>query len=131
VETGSPTPSSTLDYNGYRKTDDPDRFVKWYDGGKWGRYLTLEAFAKATGHEPHGLTVDYNIFAKATRPVEGRTCEATSFDLRLRPGAVAVDAGCVLPNVNGGFTGKAPDLGCYELGEPMPHYGPRAAATRP
>ena len=24
-----------------------------------------------------------------------------------------------------GFTGKAPDLGCYEVGKPLPHYGPR------
>jgi hypothetical protein len=131
VETGSPTPSTTLDYNGYRRTDDPDRFVKWYDGKKWGRYLTLEAFTKATGHERHGLRVDYDIFAKATRPAEGRSCDVASFDLRLRSGAAAVDAGCVLPNINDGFTGKAPDLGCCELGKPMPHYGPRAPATRP
>jgi hypothetical protein len=38
---------------------------------------------------------------------------------------VAVDAGIRLPNVNDRYTGKAPDLGCYELGEPPPHYGPR------
>jgi hypothetical protein len=36
-----------------------------------------------------------------------------------------VDAGVRLPNVNDGFTGKAPDLGAYEVGEPVPHYGPR------
>jgi hypothetical protein len=36
-----------------------------------------------------------------------------------------VDAGVVLPNFNDGFTGKAPDLGCCELGQPLPHYGPR------
>ena len=35
-------------------------------------------------------------------------------------------AGCqVLPGINDGFTGKAPDLGAYELGKPTPHYGPR------
>jgi hypothetical protein len=31
----------------------------------------------------------------------------------------------VLPNVNDGFTGKAPDLGAYESGVPVPHYGVR------
>jgi hypothetical protein len=36
-----------------------------------------------------------------------------------------VDAGVVLPNINDGFAGKAPDLGCCELGRPLPHYGPR------
>jgi hypothetical protein len=46
-------------------------------------------------------------------------------DLRLSPASRAVDAGMVLPNFNDGFTGAAPDLGCCELGQPLPHYGPR------
>ena len=46
-------------------------------------------------------------------------------DLRLDPASRAVDAGVVLPNFNEGFSGKAPDLGCCELGQPLPHYGPR------
>jgi hypothetical protein len=50
---------------------------------------------------------------------------AAEIDLRLDPGSRAVDAGVVLPNFNDGFTGKAPDLGCCELGQPLPHYGPR------
>ena len=36
------------------------------------------------------------------------------------------------PNVNDGFTGRAPDLGAYELGQPIPVYGPRwLKGTRP
>ncbi|HKC06324.1 MAG TPA: hypothetical protein VKJ67_05660 [Methylomirabilota bacterium] len=46
-------------------------------------------------------------------------------DLRLDPASRAVDAGIVLPNFSDGFSGKAPDLGCCELGQPLPHYGPR------
>jgi len=46
-------------------------------------------------------------------------------DLRLDPASRAVDAAVVLPNFNEGFSGKAPDLGCCELGQPLPHYGPR------
>ena len=46
-------------------------------------------------------------------------------DLRLDPRSLAVDAGIRLPNFNDAFTGKAPDLGCCELGQPLPHYGPR------
>lgn len=46
-------------------------------------------------------------------------------DLRLSARSRAVDAGVVLPNFNDGFAGAAPDLGCCELGEPLPHYGPR------
>jgi hypothetical protein len=30
-----------------------------------------------------------------------------------------------LPNITDGYTGRAPDLGAYEYGVPLPHYGPR------
>jgi hypothetical protein len=46
-------------------------------------------------------------------------------DFRLKPGTPAVDAGTVVPNISEPFHGKAPDLGPIELGDPMPHYGPR------
>ena len=39
--------------------------------------------------------------------------------------SAAVDAGVVIPNITDGFTGKAPDLGAYELGALLPQYGPR------
>ena len=47
-------------------------------------------------------------------------------DFRLKPGSAAIDAGMELPSITDGFTGKAPDLGAYELGRPLPHYGPRS-----
>jgi hypothetical protein len=46
-------------------------------------------------------------------------------DLRLKKGAAAIDAGTPLPNITDGFLGRAPDLGAYEYGAPVPHYGPR------
>jgi hypothetical protein len=46
-------------------------------------------------------------------------------DLRLKPGSAAIDAGTRIPNINDNFSGKAPDCGAYEQGEPIPHYGPR------
>ena len=46
-------------------------------------------------------------------------------DLRPASGSAAIDAGLALPNVNDGFAGTAPDLGAYEAGQPLPHYGPR------
>ena len=45
--------------------------------------------------------------------------------MTLKAGCGAVDAGAILPNINDGFTGSAPDLGAYELGQPLPRYGPR------
>jgi len=125
VETGSSSPYTTLDYNGYRQNDE-GRFFKWTDHtGKTGRYLSLEELSEATGHEQHGIKVDYDSFVRAAPTVDGTTYALTDFDLRLKPGSVAVDAGCVLPNVNDGHMGKAPDLGAYEVGQPLPHYGPR------
>jgi len=68
---------------------------------------------------------DYDIFVNAGPPKKGRTCEPGDFDLRLRNSAKVVDAGIALPQITDGFAGKAPDLGCYELGQEPPHYGPR------
>ena len=55
----------------------------------------------------------------------GTRFSGEKIDLRLAPASGAVDAGVVLPNFNDNFSGKAPDLGCCELGQPLPHYGPR------
>jgi glyoxylase-like metal-dependent hydrolase (beta-lactamase superfamily II) len=43
----------------------------------------------------------------------------------LKPASVAVDAGTVIPTITDGFSGRAPDLGAYELNKPLPVYGPR------
>lgn len=40
-------------------------------------------------------------------------------DFSLQPGSGAIDAGVVLPGVNDGFIGSAPDAGALEFGEPM------------
>lgn len=52
-------------------------------------------------------------------------------DPRLASNARAVDRGVMLHGFNDSFGGKAPDLGCCEMGEPVPHYGPRAEASPP
>ncbi|MGE0757112.1 MAG: hypothetical protein AB7F89_03605 [Pirellulaceae bacterium] len=125
METGSPTPYSTLDYNGYRRNS-PERFLKWTDAQRnAGRYDSLAALFQATGLEEHGVQVDYDIFARGGPPAEGKTYEPSDYDLQLARGGVAVDRGVVLTQVSDGFAGTAPDLGCYELGQPLPHYGPR------
>ncbi len=43
----------------------------------------------------------------------------------LKPNSKAVDAGVIIPTVNDGFAGRAPDLGAIESGKPVPRYGPR------
>ena len=73
------------------------------------------------------MLIDYDVFVKAAAPgPDPRTLyKPADFDFQLRPGSVAVDAGVRLPGVNDEFTGRAPDLGAYEVGRPVPHYGPR------
>jgi hypothetical protein len=43
----------------------------------------------------------------------------------LAPASKAIDRGVRLPGFNDRFGGAAPDLGCCELGEPLPEFGPR------
>jgi hypothetical protein len=47
----------------------------------------------------------------------------------LAAGSLALDKGRVLPNLNDGYRGAAPDLGALELGCPSPSYGPRPEGT--
>jgi len=125
METGSPDRRTTLDYDGYRKTDDPERFIKWEDWqGRYERYPTLAAFAAGTGHEQHGILVDYDVFGKCPVPVEGQTSNPNAYDLRIKEGSAPIDAAEPLPNINDTYAGSAPDIGCREFGAPQPRYGP-------
>ena len=64
-------------------------------------------------------------FRHRIHPIPRKLYKPDDFDFRLRPGSAAVDAGIRLPNINDDFTGRAPDLGAYEIEQPLPHYGPR------
>lgn len=100
----------------------------------WKTFGTLAELRAATGQEQHGLEVDFDIFEHLARPNPAtRHAVYHSMDLnfRLKPGGKAIDAGIPIPTVNDGFTGKAPDLGALELGQPEPHYGPRWLTWRP
>ncbi len=122
-------PANTSDYNAYYKTSDvfsdkPFGLTR----GKKPTFSTLEEFSEATGLEKHGIFVDgWSIFQKAGPPEGGRDdiLMTDDLDLRLKEDAPVVDAGIVLPNINDDYNGDAPDLGPYEVGKPMPHYGPR------
>ena len=103
------------------------------------QYPTLAAYAAATGRDLNSILVDYSIFMNVP-PLDARDLTnitnlydltGNGLDFRLRPGSAAVDRGTLIPNVTDGFTGAAPDLGAYELGAPLPHYGPRAAGVAP
>ena len=89
---------------------------------------SLAELRAATGQEIHGVEVDYDVFEELRAPDAGKphaVYHARDLNFRLKPGGKAVDAGMLLPNVNDGYTGMAPDLGAYELDRPVPVYGPR------
>jgi hypothetical protein len=92
------------------------------------RFNALAEYAKATGQDTHSREIDYSVFQRAAAPDftnPTRLYGPEEVDLTLRKGSRAVDAGVVLPGITDGDVGRAPDLGAYELGAPLPHYGPR------
>ena len=146
---GGPTAYSTYDYDGYRPNRGVESQYSWL-GPKPGvlvdyesapnqpqRFRTLAELTAATGQETHGIEIDYDIFESLRPPAPpdsskpGKPYDPASLNFQLRPGSKAVDAGVRLPNVNDGFNGKAPDLGAYELGQPIPIYGPRWLKEQP
>ncbi len=132
---------STSDYNGFRPNANVEYPFAWnspafetatdYRGQQvTRRFKTLKELSEATGQEKHSALVDYDIFVKVTMPDPAdpqHLYNPEDFDFRLKPGSAAIDAGVALPTINDDFSGKAPDLGAYELDRPVPHYGPRTA----
>jgi hypothetical protein len=137
------TSYSTSDYNGYRPNPGVKVSFAWTaprEGVKADykgplvkhEFASLDAFRAATGQEQHSVLLDTDTFVHAPIPDRSdpqRLYRPEDLDFRLRPGSAAIDRGVVLPTINDGFTGKAPDLGAYELGSDPPHYGPRQWPT--
>jgi parallel beta helix pectate lyase-like protein len=106
------------------------------DGFDWGAsaapfrygavtYSSLTALAAASGLETGGRRISrtacfttFNVPGPAPVPVPAQ-------HMTLTATCNAVDAGMILPNIDDDFVGTAPDLGAYELGLPLPIYGPR------
>ncbi|HUT10247.1 MAG TPA: right-handed parallel beta-helix repeat-containing protein [Thermoguttaceae bacterium] len=99
-------------------------FLKW----NGTRYATLEDAADDSPAYRHAVRLDpEKAFRSGVKPPDAvqTQFDVELNDLQLSPTSRAIDAGVVLPNVNDGYRGTAPDLGAYELGSSLPHYGPR------
>jgi hypothetical protein len=130
---------TTSDYNGFRPNPGVADAFEWNSPALGvaadfvttpvtRRFKTMKEFSEATGQEKHSVLVDYDIFTNVRKPDmtdPQHVYKTDDFDFRLKPGSAAVDAGIELPGITDGFTGRAPDLGAYETGVPIPHYGPR------
>ena len=135
----SPGNNNDADYDGFRPNPGKADAFEWntpdfatridYNHPPVKRvFKSLADFQAGVGQEKHGVLVDYDSFVHVTPPnLEDvqHVYEPTDYDFRLKPTSPAVDAGVELPNITDGFAGKAPDLGAIELGDPVPHYGPR------
>jgi hypothetical protein len=118
----APMVDCDFDYDGFG--GGPFRlFLRWNST----RYATLDEVRKRAPVYQHAVLVNAaTAFASgALPPADVEKPQSTSIDLRLAKGSAAVDSGAVLPGLNDGFRARRPDLGAYELGDPLPQYGPR------
>ena len=138
------TSYSTYDYDGYRLNPKTKAQFQWnapragvlrdyeLDRGRARQFGSLAELREATGQEMHGVELDYDVFENLRPPDADKphaVYYAHDLNFRLKAGGKAVDAGVRIPNVNDDFTGAQPDLGAYELGRPVPVYGPRTQAV--
>jgi hypothetical protein len=110
-----------FDYDGFGGGPFP-LFLKW-NGERYRTFAEMRAKAPI---ERHATLVSANgVFASGVTPPADPKKVWEAVDLRLAAGSRAIDAGQALPGFDDGFTGKGPDLGAYEAGAALPHYGPR------
>jgi len=133
---------STSNYNGFGGAKSPQAFV--WSSPELGvvrdysvqplvrTFASLAAYQKGNGgQDRNSITIDASTFEKMITPDVSdpqRVYKVDDIDFRLKARSRAIDAGVVLPNLTDGYTGRAPDLGALEHGQPVPHYGPRRSS---
>ncbi|MBN2092092.1 right-handed parallel beta-helix repeat-containing protein [candidate division KSB1 bacterium] len=90
---------ASFDYDNLYTTD-KQRFVQW----KNRSYTTLTQFSQSSQQELHAMSKISQFL-----DVSGK-------DFRLKSNSPEIDKGCLIPNINDNFSGKAPDIGAYEFG---------------
>ncbi len=122
---GEAGPKHVIDQNAYRRGGAADT---WFAGQT--KASSLDEFRELTGYGEGSLLVDFSVFQQADEePVFAAGRQFVwphEFDLAPKEGGAIVDAGVPVPGINSDCVGVGPDMGAYELGRPMPVYGPRA-----
>ena len=113
------TATISMDHDGYGSTT-----------GAFAGRLGATAFAslaelRAMTSEVHAVQISATDFATPAVLPPSPFPSLAPPDLRLASSGAAIDVGVAIPNITDGFAGAAPDLGAYELGAPVPAYGPR------
>lgn len=113
---------SSLDHDAFGST------LGSFSGRLGGTVFDSLAQLQALTSETHAVAVDLDTFAQ---PIAFPAMPLTAFapvDLRLAVDSTARDAGIAIANINDAHAGAAPDAGAYEVGDALPHYGPRLDA---
>jgi MYXO-CTERM domain-containing protein len=74
--------------------------------------------------EANAVQLELDAFSESISLPSDPVAVASAPVLTLADGGAAIDRGTPLANINDGFGAAAPDLGAYELGQPIPVYGP-------
>jgi hypothetical protein len=121
VEWDGPIDDGVFDYNGYFS----DGTFSFNFLGSGYRNFSGFLAMQTSGMESHGVLLHQPIFASGLTAPASYTVRMTPQNAGLSTISNALDRGLVLPNINDGFKGSAPDLGAVESGCPAPIYGPR------
>jgi hypothetical protein len=115
--------ASSFDYDAYGST------AGVFSGQIGSTGFNSLAELKANTTEQHAIQVGLNVFAASvTYPSNPLGSEPPAPDLRLAAGSAAENAALAIPNVN---AGAGSDIGAYEIGAPLPIYGPRRVNNPP
>lgn len=112
---------SSLDHDGFGST------TGTFTGNWAGTSFSGLSALRANTTQKHAVQVDLGVFATTLAYPASPMTKYAAPDLRIRTGSAAENAGQVIPGVNDGYTGGAPDLGAHEAGAALPVYGPRPA----
>ena len=123
----APMVNCDFDYDGF--AGGPFKLILRWNGVRYGSLDELRRRAPVLRHAR--LLDTASLFAAGTRPPEDvAKVYRPGIDLGLSARSKAVDAGQAMPGLEDAHRGSRPDLGAYELGEQVPHYGPRSQAPR-
>lgn len=91
--------------------------------GRPGSYRQPQAFVEANWNNNIQISMEkVDVLGSDTRGNHLYTAsdfvDFAGRDFRLAAGSGAIDTGIVLPGVNDGYSGEAPDAGAYEFGQP-------------
>jgi hypothetical protein len=118
IRVNSPGPNCSFDYDAVGTYETP------FDGAIGGQRFSSLHELRQGPHERHAVQVDMSIFDNVAFPISPLP-ERDPPDLRPKAASPVLDAGLRLANINDDFLGAAPDIGAYEAGQQIPHYGPR------